>query len=138
MRVVAAIVFALLNWSMSRPAQAQPPACQGAQKPQQIAELLFGRKIDAKGSVSEGAWRRFVALEITPRFPDGLTIFDTRGQWRDSATKRVIREPSNIVMIAMPGNPEDHDRLTEIADAYKRQFRQRSVGIIVRQACVSF
>jgi hypothetical protein len=136
--VTAAAVAALLSWSLGVPAVAQSLTCQGAQKPQQVAELLFGRKMGTQGTVSEGAWRRFVAREITPRFPDGLTIFDTRGQWRDADTKRIIREPSNIVMIAMPGNAEDHDRLNEIAAAYKSQFRQQSVGIIVRQACVSF
>jgi hypothetical protein len=136
--IAAAAVAALWAWSLGVPAQAQSLTCQGAQKPQQVAELLFGRKMGTQGTVSEGAWRRFVAREITPRFPDGLTIFDTRGQWRDADTKRVIREPSNVVMIAMPGNAEDHDRLNEIAEAYKRQFRQHSVGIIVRQACVSF
>jgi len=41
-------------------------------------------------------------------------------------------------MIALPGNTEDYDRLNQIAEAYKRQFRQQSVGIIVRPACVSF
>jgi hypothetical protein len=29
-------------------------------------------------------------------------------------------------------------RLSEIADAYKKRFRQQSVGIVLRQACVSF
>jgi len=79
-----------------------------------------------------------VGREITTRFPDGLTILDGRGQWLDPKTKRIVREPSSVVMIALPGNAEDHDRLDLIADLYKRQFRQQSVGIIVRPACVSF
>ena len=88
--------------------------------------------------MSEGAWRRFVAREITPRFPDGLTVMEARGQWRNPASKRIIREQSNVVLIVLPGNAEDQDRLSEVAEAYKHQFRQQSVGIIVRQACVSF
>lgn len=135
---IGAIALALFAVAGSSRAQAQTLVCQGAQKPQQVADLLFGRKIGGQGVVSEGAWRRFVAREITPRFPDGLTILDGRGQWREPATKRIIREPSSVVMIAMPGNAEDYDRLNQIAEAYKRQFRQQSVGIIVRPACVSF
>jgi hypothetical protein len=138
LRVVGAAAIAFLSLGAEQPAWAQALTCQGAQKPQQVAELLFGRKMGAQGSISEGAWRRFVAREITPRFPDGLTILDTRGQWLDTATKRVVREQSNIVMIALPGNAEDHDRLNQIAEAYKKQFHQQSVGIIVRPACVSF
>jgi len=127
-----------LGSAMVSPTFAQALACQGSQKPQQVADLLFGRKIGDHVTVSEGAWRRFVGREITTRFPDGLTILDGRGQWLDPKTKRIVREPSSVVMIALPGNAEDHDRLDLIADLYKRQFRQQSVGIIVRPACVSF
>ena len=130
--------MALLAAMLGGSAGAQPIECRGGLKSQQVAELLFGRKIGDQGIVSEGAWRRFVAREITPRFPDGLTIIEARGQWRDPTSKRVIREPSNLVLIVMPGNAEDQDRLNEVAEAYKRQFRQQSVGIIVRPACVSF
>ncbi len=73
-----------------------------------------------------------------PRFPDGLTIVEARGQWRDTASQRIIREPSNLVMIVLSGNAEDQDRLKEVAEAYKQQFRQKSVLIVVRTACVTF
>jgi hypothetical protein len=79
-----------------------------------------------------------LAREITPRFPEGLTVIEARGQWRNPKSKRIVREQINMVLIVLPGNAEDQDRLGEIAQAYKRQFRQQSVGIIVRQACVSF
>ena len=131
-------LMGLLCLPMTSPSDAQVLECQGAQKPQQVADLLFGRKMGEHATVSEGVWRRFVAREITTRFPDGLTILDGRGQWRNPNTKRIVREPSSVVMIALPGNAEDHDRLNQVAEAYKRQFRQQSVGIIVRPACVSF
>jgi uncharacterized protein DUF3574 len=134
--VAAAVVLLAIAWSPS--VLAQSLTCHGAQQPREVAELLFGRRIGAQGLVGEAAWRRFVAREITPRFPDGLTILAASGQWRDPSTQRIIREPSTLVMIAMPGKPEDHGRLEEIADAYKTLFRQQSVGIIVRPACVSF
>ena len=51
--------------------------------PKQVAELMFGRDIGDQVGVSEAAWTRFVAREMTPRFPDGLTITDAIGQWRD-------------------------------------------------------
>ena len=76
--------------------------------------------------------------EITPRFPDGLTVYEAAGQWRDQTSNKIIREPSKIVLIVLPGNAEDLPRLNEIAEAYKRSFRQQSVGMIVRPACVSF
>jgi hypothetical protein len=80
----------------------------------------------------------FVDNEITPRFPDGLTVFDAAGQWRDQISNKITREPSKIVLIVLPGKDEDFARLNEIAEAYKRTFGQQSVGMILRPACVSF
>src|SRR5690606_25210715 len=31
---------------------------------------------------AEAAWRGFLDREVTPRFPDGLTVVDVYGQWR--------------------------------------------------------
>ena len=45
---------------------------------------------------------------------------------------------ASIVQIVLPGQAEDTARLNEIVAAYKRRFKQQSVGIIVRPACVSF
>jgi hypothetical protein len=80
----------------------------------------------------------FVDREISPRFPDGLTVLDAKGEWRDTATKTIVHEPSKVVEIVLPGKPDDIDALDRIAQAYKTWFRQLSVGIVVRAACVSF
>jgi hypothetical protein len=100
--------------------------------------LLFGRDIGNRVGVSRSAWARFVVREITPRFPDGLTIFDATGQWRDRASGRIVREPSERVEIVLPGNADDEARLAEVVTAYKRRFHQQSVGVILRPACVAF
>ena len=99
---------------------------------------MFGRKIGNRVGVTEDRWVRFLDREITPRFPNGLTVFNAAGQWRDLASNRIVREPSKIVQIVLPGEVEDIARLNEIAEAYKVRFKQQSVGVIVRPACVSF
>ena len=113
-------------------------ACSGKQRARQVAELLFGRNIGGRLGVSEQAWTRFVRRELTPRFPDGFTVIDAAGQWRDPASDRIVREPSKRVEIVLSGQTDDTTRLEAVAQAYKNAFRQRSVGIIVRPACVSF
>jgi uncharacterized protein DUF3574 len=132
--LAAILVLPLLGYG----AGAQPLACSAPLKPQQVAELLLGRKIGDRLGVSETQFLNFLDREITPRFPDGLTVYDARGQYRDSDRNRIVREPSKVVMIVLPGSPEDMALLNEIADAYKKRFRQQSVGIVLRQACVSF
>jgi hypothetical protein len=107
--------------------------CSGAQKSWTVAELLFGRS-----NVSDKAWDRFLTAEVTPRFPDGLTVYDARGQWRNPETKKISRERSKVVMIAMPPADDNQTRLSAIIEAYKTRFKQQSVGLILRPSCVSF
>jgi Protein of unknown function (DUF3574) len=118
-------------------AQTAPATCHGGLKPKQVVELLFGRDIGHRLGVSESDWERFVAREMTPRFPAGLTITDALGQWRDRDSG-IVREPSKQVEIVLPGNPDDDARVAAIVRAYRRDFHQQAVGIIERGACVSF
>src|SRR5258705_7403509 len=71
--------------AISMLASAQAIACNAPQRPMQQIELMFGRSIAGHLRVGEAAWARFLAREITPRFPDGLTVLDTAGQWRAPA-----------------------------------------------------
>ncbi len=131
------LAFLLLTGVKSGVA-APTASCHGAQEPRQVVELLFGRNIGGRVGVSDSAWAHFVAREMTPRSPDGLTVTDAVGQWRDRASGTLVREPSKRVEIVLPGNADDEARLDAVVAAYKRQFRQHSVGVIVRAACVSF
>jgi Protein of unknown function (DUF3574) len=136
--LLRAAAILLLALALAGGARAQMVDCRSGQRPTEVAQLLFGRNIGNRIGVSESAWSRFVEREIVPRFPDGHTVYDAIGRWRDRAADRVVREPSKIVEIVLPGTPEDMVRLNEIVEAYKGRFKQRSVGIIVRPACVSF
>ena len=112
--------------------------CQVDQKNMAVAELMFGRKIGDRIGVSNTAWTHFLDTEITTRFPDGLTVMDAYGQWRDTEKKRVVREPSKVVTIVLRDQERGQALIDAIVDAYKRRFRQQAVGVIVRPACVSF
>lgn len=133
-----AIAGVLIAAATGAGAETDSSSCHGGLAEKAVAELLFGRDIGGRLGVSEAAFARFVARELTPRFPDGLTITDATGQWRDRRSGRIVREPSKHVEIVLPGNADDQARLEAIASAYKRTFRQQSVGIILRPACVSF
>jgi hypothetical protein len=95
-------------------------------------ELMLGH-----GKASHARWRQFLAREVTPRFPDGLTIYETTGQWRDPATRKVAREKSRVLRIIAPTETAP-DKIAAVADAYKQQFGQKSVGILTREVCASF
>jgi hypothetical protein len=129
---------ALLALALDGGAHAQLLDCRGGQHPTQVAQLMFGRNIGSRQGVSETKWGRFLDREIVPRFTDGLTVFDATGRWRNRTSNAIVRERSKIVEIVLPGTPEDITRLNEIVETYKRRFKQQSVGLIVRPACVSF
>jgi hypothetical protein len=102
------------------------------------AELLFGRKIGDRIGVSEAAFAAFLAREITPRFPDGLTVVDARGQWRDQDRGTIVREPSKLVLLTFRDEAAKRENLGAIAEIYKREFRQQSVLTSLRTSCVTF
>lgn len=125
--VIAAILFCHASL-----AAAQAPACTAPQTAMLDVELLLGR-----GKASDARWRQFLAREVTPRFPDGLTVYETTGQWRDPATKAITREKSRVLRIIVPADT-GRDKIDAVAQAYKKQFAQKSVGIVIRPACASF
>jgi hypothetical protein len=97
-----------------------------------VGTLLFG------GDVTVAQWADFVRNIVTPRFPDGLTVWEGAGQWRDPATGRVGAESSRVLLIAAAPSPATGRGFSEIADAYKAMFHQKSVGILVAPSCAAF
>jgi Protein of unknown function (DUF3574) len=141
MRIAASLAAGFIVLAASEAstvAQTSGLSCHGAQQSKQVAELLFGRNIGHGVGVSESAWARFVLHELMPRFPDGLNVTDATGHWRDPTTGTIVREPAKRVEIVLAGAADDEPRLAAVVKAYEQKFRQHSVGIIVRPACVSF
>ena len=100
-------------------------------------ELFMGLNSQSGEVVADAAWAAFLEDSVTPRFPDGLTVFDARGQWRNSEGL-VLKERSKVLVILAPPG-EDGMRLTgEIADEYKLRFNQESVLRVVSDVCATF
>jgi hypothetical protein len=125
-------MLATLTGCASLPEVCLPPA-QGMAS----AELFFGRKIGNRVAVTDADFARFTAEEITPRFPDGLTVLDAKGQWRDSARGALVHEPSKLVLIVFRDEPRRRADLSAVAEAYKTKFHQQSVLAAVRSVCVT-
>jgi hypothetical protein len=144
-----ALIAALLLAGCAAPPQAAP--MQAAAQPQPyvcllpgeermlVAELFFGRDRAGRRIVSDAAWADFLAGVVTPNFPDGLTVFDGYGQWRNPETGVIGRNPGvKIVLVAAKRQADLAPRLSAVIDAYKTRFRQQSVGVITRDSCANF
>lgn len=133
--IAASIVLLIAHMASGT---AQEIACHAPLKPMLEIDLMFGRNIGDHLGVGEQDWSDFVQAEITPRFPEGLSVLDVQGQWQDSDTKDVVREPSKDVRLVVPAGPEIDAKVDAVVQAYKQRFQQQSVAVIIRPACVSF
>jgi hypothetical protein len=91
-------------------------------------ELFFGTEKPEGPPVSDEDFRGFLDSQITPRFPDGLTVVKGDGQFRDS-TGDIIKEASFILILLYPvESVKDSNRSIErIRRCYLHQFDQESV-----------
>jgi Protein of unknown function (DUF3574) len=103
-----------------------------------VVELFFGRSIKGRAPLTDAEWARFVAQTITPNFPDGFTVFDGEGQWRNPRTGHIAGDRTKILLIAAPRTADLAQRLSTVIDAYKSEFHQQSVGLITRDSCAAF
>ncbi|RQP37127.1 DUF3574 domain-containing protein [Burkholderia ubonensis] len=118
------------------PSAGEPAFCAQAVGSRQLqADLLFGRDIAGRGPVTDAERAAFLSDVVTPRFPDGFTSWDTRGQWRDRATGRITREDSFVVRIVAD---DTRERLSAIRRAYVERFKQDAVGVTLAPTCASF
>jgi Protein of unknown function (DUF3574) len=117
---------------------AEPAAtCRAGAAPYSRLELLFGLGKQGGGEVSEEEWRAFLEAEVTPRFPDGLTVLVAYGQWR-SRSGEVARDPSRVLVIWHRRGAGGEADIEAIRQAYKTQFSQESVMRVDGVSCVSF
>jgi hypothetical protein len=103
-----------------------------------VAELFFGRGIKGREPLTDAEWAEFAAQTITPNFPDGFTVFDGEGQWRNPQTGHIAGTRTKILLVAARRTPDLAQRLSAVIDAYKTRFHQESVGVITRDACSVF
>jgi hypothetical protein len=94
-------------------------------------ELIFG------GGVAEGRFKGFLAKEVTPRFPDGLSLFSGYGQWRSPAGP-IHKEMSRLLIIYYSPDAHSSDKIEAIRNAYKKKFHQQVVLRADSFSCVSF
>ena len=117
--------------------QTSSPSCPEGTDRFTEYQLFMGRNGPDGEVVDDEAWDTFLTDTVTPRFPDGLTVLDGRGQWRGSDGLIKKERSKLLVILAQPG--DDKMRLIdEVSDEYKRRFSQESVLQVVDDACVSF
>ncbi|MDL2080684.1 DUF3574 domain-containing protein [Streptomyces sp. GXMU-J15] len=102
--------------------------------------LFFGtERPDGGPAVTDEQFMAFVDEEVTPAFPDGLTVRTSRGQWRN-ADGSIDKERSYELVLLYPvAAARTGDRkIEEIRRAYEKEFGQEAVGRVDDRVEVDF
>ncbi len=116
---------------------AASPHCPEGAESWSRTELYFGLSRPDGTEIGAAEFERFVDREVTPRFPDGLSLLEAEGQWR-GADGAIVEEDSRVLVLLHPGTPDVSGELEEIRDAYVQAFDQESVLRVDGASCVSF
>ena len=77
--------------------------------------------------ISEAQWRAFLDKEVTPRFPDGLTVFDAYGQWLFRGAAEPNRLRTKVLVILHEDSPQRRNDIEAIRLAWKQATKHQSV-----------
>jgi hypothetical protein len=102
-----------------------------------VHDSLYFGTAKPNGAVSIEEWRAFLKATVTPRFPQGLTVWQATGQWR-SAYGEISRESSHVLDLVHPDDAISERAVLEIVDIYKSRFQQEAVLRVRTSACMSF
>jgi hypothetical protein len=131
--MVATALIALAGCQTAPPRAA---ACPVGQISQQTAQLYFAGMFGPASKISDIQFRKYVDEELTPRFPDGLTVLDGGRQWRGEENK-AIREAAKVVLIVLPKAHGAQSRINAARSAYWSRFHQDAVVEVMPPACVA-
>jgi hypothetical protein len=98
----------------------------------------LGPADDPSKGLTEAQWRDFLDKEVTPRFPDGLSVLDVYGQWQGKQQKTPDRERSKLLVIDDPATPANAAKIEAIRTAWKQRTHAQSVLKVTQPAEVSF
>jgi hypothetical protein len=134
MRRALAAVALLALAACSTPPPGAAPACTAPLQPALQVELYFGRATTQGREISDAEWAAFLAEEVTPRFPAGLSVVDVAGQHRDPSG-RIARERSKLLIVVVFDAPAHGPKVQAIADSYKQRHGQHSVFRVEHAVC---
>ena len=117
----------------------RPPSifCRDGGEAVARTDLYFGLSRPG-GVVSEDEFRAFVDAHVSSRFPDGLTLVDGVGHFRD-ARGTTIREGSKLLILLYSRDDVDAgSRIEAIRSDYRALFQQESVLRTDDLTCAQF
>ena len=114
----------------------QEAVCNSGELAMVNEHLYFGTS-KSDGVVSEQEWADFLQVTVTPKFPQGLTVWQGNGQWQTDEGN-VIKEKSYVLNILHEESVQAEQGIKYIISQYTKQFLQESVLRVRDETCVTF
>jgi hypothetical protein len=111
------------------------PSCSpGGQRA--VQELVYFGTDTPSGPVTPDEWTRFLSETVTPRFPQGLSVWQASGQWR-SASGVIVNEPTYILSLIHLDDIVTNKAVQDILASYKIRFQQEAVLRVTTAVCTA-
>ena len=101
-----------------------------------VQELVYFGTNTSSGSVTPEDWTRFLSEAVTPRFPEGLSVWQASGQWR-AASGVMVNEPTYILSLIHSDGAATNKAMEDILSSYKTRFQQDAVLRVTASVCAS-
>lgn len=116
-------------------ATAQRSCAPGEQRV--VNDLVYFGTAKPAGVVTAEEWDDFLRVEVTPRFPQGFTVWSANGQWR-AADGSILREASYVLNVVHADDKAGDASIDVIRAHYRVRFAQESTLRVRHAACASF
>jgi hypothetical protein len=100
-------------------------------------ELFFGLSKSDGSFITESEFQHFLDREVTPVFPDGLTLLTGTGQFKNDRGT-LSKEKSKLLILFYSDSPERNVAIEQIRQRYRDRFQQESVLRVDNQSCILF
>jgi len=88
--------------------------------------------------VSATEWERFKEDYVRKVFKEGSTIINVSGNWYDTAARKLISEPTFVVIYYHKNSPAVSKQIDSLRQWYKELFQQQSVLRVDKKVAASF
>lgn len=99
--------------------------------------LWFGLSRPHGANITSREWQTFIDNDVTPRFKEGLSVLDAKGQWLGN-DGRLARENSKALVLIHTADVTSNNRIEQLRQIYKQRFQQESVMRTDNNVCVDF
>ncbi|GAA2414349.1 hypothetical protein GCM10010420_49960 [Streptomyces glaucosporus] len=121
-------------------AEASRPGASAHTRPYVRTQLFFGTgRHNGEPPITEEQFMDFLDEYVTPRFPDGLTLQEGYGQWRDRTGSINGERSYELILLYPRETAEARDADIEyLRDRYTEMYGLESVGRVDEQVRADF